>query len=65
MAVIEICDICKKEVSGADGITVDCTDLEGLQFIGEHPCREERKYKVRICDRCKENIIKYCKKNAR
>ena len=45
MAVIEVCDICRREASKENGITVN--------------------YKVRICDKCKENIIKYCKKNAR
>lgn len=66
MAVIEICDICRKEVSDANGITVNCSDWNGLEFIaGVHPSRTKREYKIRICDKCKENIIKYCKKNAR
>lgn len=39
--------------------------MKGLGFNGYDPCREERNYKVRICDKCKENIIKYCKKNVR
>lgn len=65
MAVIEICDICRKEVSERNGITVKCSDKNGLQFVGGNPIRGKREYKIRICDRCKENIIKYCKKNAR
>ena len=65
MAVIEVGDICRKEVSETNGITLDCSDMKWLRFNGYDPCREERNYKVRICDRCKEDIIKYCKKNAR
>lgn len=66
MAVIEICDICRKEVSDANGITVNCSDWNGLEFIaGVHPSRTKREYKIWICEKCKENIIKYCKKNTR
>ena len=65
MAVIEVCDICRKEVSEENGIILECSDMEGLQFVGFFPVRTKREYKTRICDRCKENIIKYCKKNAR
>lgn len=65
MAVIEICDICRKEVPKANGITVNCSDWNGLEFIaGVHPSRTKRNCKVRICDKCKENIIKYCNKNG-
>lgn len=66
MAVIEVCDICRKEVSETNGIALDCSDWNGLEFIaGVHPSRTKRNYKVRICDKCKKNIIEYCKKNAR
>ena len=66
MAVIEICDICRKEVSKYNGITIDCSDMKELGFDEyDNPYLKERNYKVRICDSCKENIIKYCKKNAR
>lgn len=65
MAVIEVCDICRKEVSKNDGITLDCSDWDGFEDLGGVPIRAERKYTIRICDKCKENIIKYCKKNAR
>jgi hypothetical protein len=65
MAVIEVCDICRREVSDANGITVNCSDWNGLEFIaGVHPSRIKRNYKMRICDKCKENIIKYCKEEC-
>lgn len=35
MAVIEVCDICRKEVSETNGITLDCSDWNGLEFIAE------------------------------
>lgn len=55
MAVIEICDICRKEVSDANGITANCSDWNGLEFIaGVHPNRTKREYKIRICDKCKK-----------
>lgn len=63
MATIEVCDICRKEVTNTDGISVECTDWDGLSWIANSPIRDKRKYKVRICNRCKENIIKYCRKN--
>lgn len=62
MAVIEICDVCGKQVSEQNGITLKCSDMNGLGFIGIEPTREKRNYKVRICDRCIENIKDYCKK---
>lgn len=65
MALIEVCDICRKEVSKTDGVSVKCSDWEGLSFIAGSPIREERKYTVRICEKCKNNIIKYCKKNIK
>lgn len=65
MAIVEVCDICRKEVSETNGITVNCSDWNGLEFIaGVHPSRTKRNCKVRICDKCKENIIKYCNKNG-
>lgn len=39
MAVIEVCDICRKEVSETNGVTLDCSDMEGLGFNGYDPCR--------------------------
>lgn len=62
MAVVEICDVCGKQVSDRDGITLKCSDMNGLSFIGTTPTRGKRNYKVRICDRCIENIKDYCKK---
>lgn len=62
MAVVEICDVCGKQVSDRDGITLKCSDMNGLSFIGTIPTRGKRNYKVRICDRCIENIKDYCKK---
>lgn len=32
MAVIEVCDICRKEVSKSSGITLKCYDCEGWKF---------------------------------
>ena len=63
LAVIEICDICKKQASKTDGITVKVSDMNGLDFILDTPIRGKRNYEVRICDRCVNNIKKYCKKN--
>lgn len=62
MAVVEICDVCGKQVNLLDGITLKCSDMNGLHFIGIDPVREKRDYKVRICDKCVENIKAYCKK---
>ena len=64
MAVIEICDICKKKVSKNDGIELIVSDMNGLDFIGLDPVRCKRKYKIRICDKCIENIKKYCRENS-
>lgn len=65
MAVIEVCDICRKEVSKSDGIALDCSDWNGLGYFAEMPIRTKRDYRIRICDKCKDNIIKYCKRNAK
>ena len=65
MSVVEVCDICREEVSKHNGITIVFSDMKGLGFRGDDPCIVQRNYKARICDKCKENIIKYCKKNAR
>lgn len=62
MAVIEVCDICRKEVSKSDGITLDCSDWDGWDYPAGVHIRAERNYKVRICGKCKDNIIEYCKK---
>lgn len=64
MAVIEVCDICRKEISKSNGITLDCSDWNGWDYTAGVPIRTERNYRVRICDKCKDNIIKYCKRNA-
>lgn len=61
MAVIEICDICRKEVTDTDGITITCSDMNGLGFFGNDPIRVKRNYKIRICKKCINNIEKYCK----
>lgn len=61
MAVIEICDICRKEVVDTDGITLTCSDMDGLGFFGNDPVRVKRHYKIRICKKCIDNIKKYCK----
>lgn len=61
MAVIEICDICRKEVTDTDGITLTCSDMNGLGFFGNDPIRVKRNYKIRICKKCIDNIKKYCK----
>lgn len=64
MAVIEICDICKEKVDKEDGITVECSDANGLTFSVGKPERCRRNYKLRICNECVENIKKYCRKSA-
>lgn len=64
MAVIEVCDICRKEISKSNGIALDCSDWNGWDYPAGVPIRTERNYRVRICDKCKDNIIKYCKRNA-
>lgn len=56
MAVIEICDICKKEVLKRNGIKIKVSDMEGFGPYGHY----ERNYDIRICECCKDNIIKYC-----
>ena len=61
--IIEVCDICKKEISAHNGIYVRAEDFEGLSFCGDLPIREKRKYKLHICQRCVDNIKKYCNKN--
>lgn len=32
MAVIEVCDICRKEISKSNGITLDCSDWDGWDY---------------------------------
>lgn len=61
MAVIEVCDICGKEVTKTDGITLKCSDMDGLSFFGNDPIRAKRNYKIRICKKCVDNIKEYCK----
>lgn len=33
MAVIEICDVCGKKVSEVDGISLKCSDMNGLLYF--------------------------------
>lgn len=61
--LIEVCDICRKEISEHNGIYVRTEDFDGLSFCGDLPVRAKRKYKIHICERCVDNIKKYCKKN--
>lgn len=63
MAVIEICDICKKRVEERDGITASVSDTDGLEWIAGVAVRNKQKYEIRICDRCIENIKTYCRNN--
>lgn len=42
MAIIEICDICKKEVTKTDGITLECSDMDGLGFFGNDLIRAKK-----------------------
>ena len=60
MAVIEVCDVCKnKLLSDHDGITIKVSDMDGYKpATGWY----ERNYNIKICNSCKNNIIKYCKK---
>ena len=62
MAVIEVCDVCGKQVAERNGITLKCSDMNGLSFIGTQPIRSKRSYKIRICNKCIDSIKKYCKK---
>lgn len=48
MAIVEICDICRREVSKENGVTLKCSDMEGMKFDDIYPVREKRKYKIRI-----------------
>lgn len=63
LAVIEICDICEKQVSEENGITITASDMNGYKIIGYEPIRCKRKFDIRICDRCIDNIKNYCRKN--
>lgn len=66
MAIVEVCDIYRREISKENGITVNCSDWNALKFLaGANHSKAERNYNMRICDKCRENIIKYCKKNGR
>ena len=52
MAVVEVCDICRNEVHDGDGISVKCSDWNGLKFdfLGTQiPCKRE--YAIRICNK--------------
>ncbi len=53
MVVIEICDICRQEVSNHNGITIVFSDMKGLGFRGDDPCIVQKNYKARICDKYK------------
>ena len=61
MAIVTICDICRREVSEQDGVDITVSDNNGLDFFGGVPTRGKRKYTVKICDKCLENIKKYCR----
>lgn len=65
LAIIEICDICKKQVDEINGITLTASDMDGLGWIGNFPVREKRSYEIRICDNCIENIKSYCRSNIK
>lgn len=56
MAVIEICDVCGKQVSERDGISLKCSDMNGL-------LRSKRSYKIRVCNKCIDNIKDYCREH--
>lgn len=60
MAVIEVCDICRKEVSKTDGLTIKASEMEF------NPASTyKREFDIRICNCCKENIIQYCKRHKK
>ena len=48
MAIVEICDICREEISKYNGITIVFSDMKGLGFRGDDPCIVQRNYKARI-----------------
>ena len=52
MAIVEICDICRREASKENGVTLKCSDMEGMKFDDIYPVREKRKYKIRILANC-------------
>lgn len=56
MAAIEIFDICGKQVSESDGVCLKCSDMNGLSFIGTQPMRSKRNYKIRVCNKCIDNV---------
>lgn len=46
MAVIEICDICKKQIHTSDGIIIKYSDMAGFGFNeNDHPIRKEQNTK--------------------
>lgn len=55
----------EKKYLKKNGITLDCSEWDGWDYTAGVPTRTERNYRVRICDECKDNIIKYCKRNAK
>lgn len=63
MAVIEICDVCGKQVSEEDGISLQCSDMNGLSVIGTQLMRSKRSYEIRVCDKCIDNIKDYCREH--
>lgn len=56
MAVIEICDICGKQVGYQDGVHLNYTDVRERDFL------KRRTYEVRFCEKCIENIRDYVRK---
>lgn len=62
MAVIEICDVCGKQVSERDGISLECSDMNGLSFSTQL-MRSKRSYEIRVCNKCIDNIKDYCREH--
>ncbi len=64
MAVIEICDICKKQIHTSDGIIIKYSDMAGFGFNeNDRPIRKERNHEARICNNCISKIKNVAEKN--
>ncbi|WP_147354158.1 hypothetical protein [Clostridium sp. AF32-12BH] len=60
MAVVTVCDICRREVKNNEGIEVTCSDWK--KFIpGSKKYKYKRNYTAKICDSCVANIKNYCR----
>lgn len=61
MAVVTVCDICRREIGDTDGSEITYSDWNYVTSIADFPVYKKRKIKMRICDICVENIRNYCR----